>query len=194
MELITIFFSTFFLVFIGELGDKTQIAAGTGTLANQNYIRVIFISSSLALITVAGLTVFFAGFIPDKLIPVTAKVGGILLIVYGIYLYLQAGKNDDAGEEVSSIKNSSSLFLSHFLVVFIAELGDKTQFATLAVAIENQSQLPIVFIASATALVTVTFITVWGVTKIPTNWVKKVQQSGAVLMAAYGCYMLLPKP
>jgi len=67
MDLITIFLTTFGLIFIGELGDKTQIAAGTGTLANKKKVRLIFFSSALALVAVAGLTVFGAGFISKEL-------------------------------------------------------------------------------------------------------------------------------
>lgn len=190
MDLLTIFFSTFLFVFIGELGDKTQIAAGTGTLANKRKIGIIFFSSSFALIAVAGITVYFAGLIPENTIPYIKKVGGALLVVYGTYLYTQSGKADDETEESSQV-NDWALFLSHFSVVFMAEMGDKTQIATLAVAIENQSHLFTVFLASGSALVTVTGITVWGVTKIPSHWVIRVQQIGAFLMVIYGMYMFV---
>jgi len=176
------------LIFIGELGDKTQIAAGTGTLANKKKVRLIFFSSALALVAVAGLTVFGAGFISKELIPTIERVGGVLLVLYGLYLYSNA--DDSISGEVGEIpKNNYVLFISHFSVVFAAELGDKTQIATLAVAVKNQTHLLTVFSASALALVTVTAITVWGITKIPSRWVKNVQRMGALGMIAYGIYM-----
>lgn len=190
MDLSAIFISTFLLVFIGELGDKTQIASGTGALANRKKTSVIFFSSSLALVSVAGLTVFFAGLIPQVYVPTIAKVGGIMLIMYGAYLYTQSGTVDEDDVDLPE-KNGWLLFLSHFSVVFMAELGDKTQIATLAIAIENQSYLFLVFIASASALVTVTALTVWGVTKIPNGWVKNIQKAGAALMIIYGMYMII---
>ncbi len=189
MDASAIFFSTFLLVFIGELGDKTQIAAGTGTLANTRRISTIFLSSALALICVAGITTFAAGLIPASAIPTIKKVGGVLLALYGIYLFQKAGQLDDTNQQKVT-DTGFKLFLSHFMVVFIAELGDKTQMTTLAVAVENQNNLYTVFFASASALVTVTLITVWGVTKIPQTWVPIVQRIGAALMVAYGGYML----
>lgn len=190
MDLITVFISTFLLVFVGELGDKTQIAAGTGTLANQKQVRTIFFSSALALMTVAGITVFGAGLIPETFVPVIKKVGGGLLALYGIYLFLKVNGTDEESEELEA-KAGWGLFLSHFSVVFVAELGDKTQIATLAVAVQNQSNLFLVFTASSSALVTVTGLTVWGVTKLPRHWIKNVQRIGAALMVAYGIYMFL---
>lgn len=51
------------------------------------------------------------------------------------------------------------VFLSTFALVFLAELGDKTQLATLAIACRTQSRL-IVFIGAALALVIVTLASV----------------------------------
>lgn len=189
MNLSTVFISTFLLVFIGELGDKTQIAAGTGTLANRKQTGTIFFSSVLALVAVSGLTVFGAGLIPRSIVPTLTKVGGALLILYGIYLIRKTDESDSA-DDAREEENSWGLFLSQFLVVFMAELGDKTMIATLGAAIKNQTELLMVFSASALALTTVTGLTVWGITKVPSNWVKNLQRLGASLMVAYGIYML----
>lgn len=51
------------------------------------------------------------------------------------------------------------VFLSTFALVFLAELGDKTQLATLAIACRAQSRLT-VFIGAALALVVVTLASV----------------------------------
>lgn len=190
MDPVSVFASTFLLVFVGELGDKTQIAAGTGALANRRRAGTIFVASILALTAVSGLTVFGAGLIPPAFVPTLRLIGGGLLIAYGIYLFLGA-KTPIGEDDTPEAKTIWKLFVSQFLVVFLAELGDKTQIATLAAAIENQAELRLVFIASTTALVAVTSITVWGITKVPLRWVKRLQQIGALLMVAYGIYMLL---
>ena len=192
MEWISVFFWTLLIVGVGELGDKTQIAAGSGTLANRKNIKIIFFSSSLALITVAGFTTLFAGIIPANYLPKFVKAGGFLLILYGIYLFEKSDNNDsNTDKNNSSTKDKCGLFFTHFIVVFMAELGDKTQFATLAIAVDNQTYLFIVFLSSALALILVTAVTVWGVTKIPLKWITKVKKLGAVLMMAYGIHMVV---
>lgn len=100
MDPLSVFVSTFAIVFVGELGDKTQIAAGTGTLANKKRTWVIFFSSSLALIAVAVLTVALTGLLPDSWLPQIKIFGGALLLLYGLYLFLTAknAPEDDSTE------------------------------------------------------------------------------------------------
>lgn len=54
-----------------------------------------------------------------------------------------------------------SLFVSTFLAVFLAELGDKTQVATLTLAAGNQAPWT-VFLASGTALLATSALAVLG--------------------------------
>jgi putative Ca2+/H+ antiporter (TMEM165/GDT1 family) len=191
VDTFTIFITTFSLIFIGELGDKTQFAAGTGTLSNRNSVWIIFISSALALIAVASVTVLGAGLVPSDYLPVITRIGGIGLILYGVWLFYH---QQDMEVDKDLHKTSCLvLFASHFSVVFMAELGDKTQMITLASALENQAHLVTVCAASASALVIVTALTVWGVTKIPTQWVHGVRLFGIIGMISYGLYMLFSR-
>ena len=56
-------------------------------------------------------------------------------------------------------KSILTTFGSTFLFVFLAELGDKTQLATLALAANSRLRW-VVFVAASLALVVITFLTV----------------------------------
>lgn len=189
MEYLMLFLSTFAIVFIGELGDKTQIAAGSGALSNKDDKVLIFLGSAGALVLVAGITTFFTNLIPQEILPLLTQVGGVLLIAYSLYLYYKLG-DPDHEEGSNPSKNGLALFFSQFAIVFMNELGDKTQFATLSIALENTTRLWTVFFASSLALVTVTGITILGVSLIPRSYVKKVQFMGATMLLLFGFYMI----
>ena len=52
------------------------------------------------------------------------------------------------------------LFISTFVLLFLAEIGDKTQLATLGLASDKSRSAIIVFLASASALVCTSLIAV----------------------------------
>jgi putative Ca2+/H+ antiporter (TMEM165/GDT1 family) len=83
------------------------------------------------------------------------------------------------------------ILLTTFWVIFLAELGDKTQLATFAFAAENKSRLA-VFLGSAGALILTSLLAVvFGSTisrLVPTNYVK-IGAGG--LFVLLGIWMLL---
>ena len=85
-----------------------------------------------------------------------------------------------------------TLFLSAFVSVFIAELGDKTQLATLALASQGKSRL-IVFAGSALALVASSTLAVLAgealARTVPPTWIKR---AAGALFLVLGAIMLWP--
>lgn len=83
------------------------------------------------------------------------------------------------------------LFASTFTAIFVAELGDKTQLATLSLAAEAKSRW-IVFAASALALVATSALAVLAgdvIAKyVPPVWLKRI---AGVVFVVLGALMLL---
>lgn len=79
------------------------------------------------------------------------------------------------------------LFASTFAVVFLAELGDKTQFATLSLAASGKSRL-VVFLAATAALTATSAIAVLAgeavARSVPEAWIRRVAGAGFLILGA----------
>ena len=76
--------------------------------------------------------------------------------------------NSDLKKEESEVEKSfSSIFITTFTTIFIAELGDKTQIATLMLSAESGKPI-IVFIGSSLALISSSVVGV-----LIGNWLSK---------------------
>ncbi len=167
--------STFGLVFIAELGDKTQLAVVTQTC---KYRRpwAVFLGASAALIAVTAIGAV-GGQLLGQIIPerVLHFVAALAFVVMGVLIGREAVKasqnaaSEDtcAGEPDEQVDCAPAsawdwrAFSSTFGLLFIAELGDKTQLAVLSLA-GKRADVWAVFIGGALALALVTGLGVVG--------------------------------
>ncbi len=187
--------STFGLVFIAELGDKTQLAVMTQTCKFRRPWPVFF-GGSLALTAVTALGAAggraLSEFVPADVIRTIAAVA---FVVMGALIWREASKSggdaDDACELVCELEEDHArkwnwqAFGSTFTLLFLAELGDKTQLAVLGLS-SKQSAPWVVFAGGALALTVVTGLGVVGGEQlcrwIPEKLLLKISAGAFVVM------------
>ncbi len=84
--------STFAVVFLAELADKTQLATFGLAAANASKWSV-FLGSALALVASSALAVIVGGAL-SRLVPpsLLMRVAGVLLVVLGVFAFFSAGR------------------------------------------------------------------------------------------------------
>ncbi len=121
-----VFFVAFITVFLAELGDKTQLV--TLTLSTRFPPRQVLAGALTALAAITALAVvlgdFLAGLLPHE---TTMLFSGLLFLIMGAWMAFKQGDKD---EEIKG--PSHGVAVKTFALVFVAELGDKTQLAAIA--------------------------------------------------------------
>jgi putative Ca2+/H+ antiporter (TMEM165/GDT1 family) len=123
--------TTFGLILLAEMGDKSQLVCMT--LAARHRYGPVLAGATAAFVVLNTLAVAFgaglAQWIPERIL-----AGGVALLfgVYGL-LALRNSRDSDDGEEVVE-KGTRSVFASTFLLLLLAEMGDKTQIAVAGMA------------------------------------------------------------
>ncbi|NUQ76814.1 MAG: TMEM165/GDT1 family protein [Polyangiaceae bacterium] len=89
-----LFISTFFAVFIAEMGDKTQVA--TLSLAGSSTSRLtVFGASATALVLTSAIAVLAGEAVARVVPPIWIKrAAGVIFLVLGVIYIATAGKED----------------------------------------------------------------------------------------------------
>ncbi len=120
------------MIFLAELGDKTQLVALT--LATRYNAKVVLWGIFWATLTVhivsAGLGWFMGGLLPTDWIQFIA---GLAFIGFGFWTL----RGDSLDEEDCRNRKIVSPFWLVFVTFFLAELGDKTMLSTVTLAATN---------------------------------------------------------
>ena len=143
-KMLTELVQAFFLIFVAEMGDKTQILAMA--FATRYPVRKVLLGVFIGSLLNHGLAVFLGSFIstfvPINLIQIIA---GFAFVMFSLWT-LKAEEEED---EDASGKGKTGPVLTVALAFFIGELGDKTQLTAITLAVD--AAYPI-FILSGTVL------------------------------------------
>ena len=177
--------STFTLLFLAEIGDKSQLIAMT--LAHRYRIAPVLAGTFAAFALLNALAVILgeglSRVVPREVVLVAA---GMLFLLFAYRTW----RTGDEDEQTAAISSRRSVWLTSFTLIFVAELGDKTQLAMIALAAESGA-LWSVFLGGTLALWSVSVLgVVVGRTllrRIPT---RSVHRSAAVLFLLFGLLAL----
>ena len=191
-NLATITGSSFALITVAEIGDKSQLVCMI--LAAKYRALPVMLGAILAFMLLNTLAVIFgltiANWIPEVLM---ATIVAILFAVFGVHALRTEEDTDDDNVEINK---NHSIFITTFLLITVAEFGDKTQLAVVAL---SSTSIPLaVWIGATVALITTSALGILAgrtvLQRIPITFIHRI--SGAIfillsLFAAYNAYMAL---
>ena len=130
--------ASFFIVFIAEMGDKTQFLVMA--FAAKYDWKHVFAGMTLGILVVHSLAVAVGSLVGNLLPAVVMQiVASLLFIGFGIWTL----RGDDEEEENACDSRFGPL-LTVAMTFIVGEMGDKTQFAAMAVAAQyDQAWMPV---------------------------------------------------
>lgn len=165
--------STLGLVFVAELGDKTQLAVVTQTCKFRRPWAV-FLGASVALTAVTLIGALggrvLGQFVPDSVLRTIAAVAFVMMGLLVAREAARSARGDESAPACEGLDPAESCpaprqdwraFGATFALLFVAELGDKTQLAVLSLSSQNGATWS-VFAGGALALTLVTGLGVVG--------------------------------
>ncbi len=164
--------TTFVMIGLAEIGDKSQIVCMTLASRHRHWPVLLGASSAFVLLNTLAVT-FGAGVmaqIPDHL---TAAVLCVLFGILGIHSLVSSTSADEPEVQEQPGRN---LFFTTLSLIFLAEFGDKTQIAVAGLA-GNMAPIP-VWVGATAALVLVSAGGVWVgralLQRMPTHWLHRI--------------------
>jgi len=197
---IAVLLITYGILFVGELGDKTQLIVFNLALEYKKFFKV-GIGATLGFAVIVSIGILFGSLITE-LIPlnIISLISGILFIVIGIYelrgiksLYLHERKSKSVNNSIIQNSDNENLtdpkdtnrfswlkknpYLAGFGFIFLMELGDKTQILTITLASIYAAPIE-VWLGAFLALISVAWIGIFAgaaiARKVPKFYLKVV--------------------
>jgi len=182
-------FTSYALIFAAEIGDKSQLVCMT-LAARHRATPVIFGAiSAFSLLNILAVIfgVAIATWLPDYLV---AGLVSALFAVFGLQSLFFTDEDDD--DEIKP-KSTHNLFFTTFLLITVAEFGDKTQLAVVAL---SSTAIPAaIWIGSTLALSSSAILGVLAgrtlLQKIPLSLLHKISGVIFIILAGFAAYKTL---
>lgn len=128
--MITELIKAFFLIFVAEMGDKTQIIAMT--FATQYKVKEVLLGVFIGVFLNHGLAIILGRYL-SKIIPIDfiQLIAGFMFVIFGLLALRE--------EELEGSNNKKILgpIFTVALAFFVGELGDKTQLTAMTLSAEG---------------------------------------------------------
>jgi len=129
--------ASFVLVALAELGDKTQIAVIA--LSSRFKAFSVFCGAMLAFLLTTGIAVAIGDALALLLSTFWIRItAAIIFLVFGFYTIISWRKGE---AQVKTRDGAGNAVFSSFSLIALMELGDKTQFAVIALSAQYEFPL-----------------------------------------------------
>ena len=179
--------TSYALIFAAELGDKSQLVCML--LAARYRAWPVFFGAIAAFALLNTLAVIFGALLAHNLPePLIAGIVSLLFAVFGLHSLRIKAEEDD--HDALPEKNGRHLFFTTFFLITVAEFGDKTQLAVVAL---SSTTAPLaVWLGSTAALATTSALGIIAgrrlLKKVPLVLLHKVSGSLFLILAAIAAY------
>ncbi|MDN5717467.1 MAG: TMEM165/GDT1 family protein [Janibacter sp.] len=124
------------VIFVAELGDKSQLMAMTFATRYRARDVIIGITAATAVVHLASVGIgYFIGASFEKYQAPIAIVAGLAFLAFAAWTLRGDELTDEEAQKARKAKGSALLAVG--LAFFLAELGDKTMLATITLAVRE---------------------------------------------------------
>ncbi|MDD5462952.1 MAG: TMEM165/GDT1 family protein [Methylococcales bacterium] len=179
--------TSYALIAAAEIGDKSQLVCMT--LASRHRAMPVMLGAITAFAFLNTLAVVFGVAIARWLAEyIVAATVAFLFAAFGIHS-LRLQEEEDEDEEIKE-KSGHSIFFTTFLLITVAEFGDKTQLAVVAL---SSTAVPIaVWLGSTAALASTSALGIWAgrtiLQKVPLVLLHKISGTIFMILSAFAAY------
>lgn len=170
--------SAFLLIFLAEMGDKSQLVCMLLASRYQKMPVILGASSAFALLNALAIVAasILALSIPHDTLLLSAA---LLFAFFGVKTLLEKDNNDN----ITDTQSRQGIFLAAFTMIFLAELGDKTQITVAALGASADPLLS--YIGATLALISTTILGV-----LAGQWLGKYTQAKTLRLVAGSLFLL----
>lgn len=183
------FIASLSLVALGEIGDKTQLLSFALATRYRRHWPILA-GITLATLVNHGVSAWFGGWIAEHVPDAWLQWGlGLGFILLGLWMLIP--DDDNADGRMARF----GPFVASLVLFFLAEIGDKTQIATIALGARFEAEFLAVLVGTTLGMIAANVPVIWLGTRLISPVVEKwAHRVSAALFVIFGVITLLLGP